>query len=181
MCCAMSDSRRVNEVRANCEPLNGDGLLHCLARQNNYKELAKVSPGPGVNCQNNRMETPLIVAAQASAIRTISSLTALGADVDAQDAQGNTALHYAVLNSSERAIDSLSYMYANRGVADSFFRGSLVGKNGKRVWKIGKNWEKFGKIWENLENWKNWKKGKNWKKWEKMGKIGKNYKNDETY
>ena len=97
----MSNSRRVNEVRANCEPLNGDGLLHRLARQNNYKELAKVSPGPGVNCQNNRIETPLIVAAQASTIRAISSLTALGADADAQDAQGNTALHYAVLNSSE--------------------------------------------------------------------------------
>jgi ankyrin repeat protein len=160
----MSDSRRVNEVHANCEPLNGDGLLHRLARQNNYKELAKVSPGPGVNCQNNRMETPLIVAAQASAIRTISSLTALGADVDAQDAQGNTALHYAVLNSSERAIDSLSCIYANRGVADSFFRGSLVGKNGKRVWKIWENLGKFGK------------NGKNWEKWEKMGKIGKNGK-----
>jgi hypothetical protein len=62
-------------------------------------------------------------------------------------------------------------VHANRGVADSFFRGSLVGKNEKRVWKIGKNLEKFGKIWE---NWKNWKKGKNLKKWEKMGKIEKN-------
>jgi hypothetical protein len=30
----------------------------------------------------------------------------------------------------------------NRGVRDSFSRGSLVGKNGKRVWKIGKNLEK---------------------------------------
>jgi ankyrin repeat protein len=85
----MSDSLRVNEVRTNCEPLNGDGVLHCWARQNNYKELAKVSPGPSVNCRNNRMETPLIVAAQASAIRAIASLTALGADADAQDATGN--------------------------------------------------------------------------------------------
>jgi ankyrin repeat protein len=121
----MSDSRRVNEVRANCEPLNGDGLLHRLVRQNNYKELAKVSPGPGVNCQNNRMETPLIVAAQASAIRIISSLTALGADVDAQDAQGNTALHYAVLNSSERAIDSLSYVYVNFNILNSVGRTAM--------------------------------------------------------
>ncbi|EFX63754.1 hypothetical protein DAPPUDRAFT_14305, partial [Daphnia pulex] len=48
--------------------------------------------------------TPLIVAAQASAIRAIASLTALGADADAQDATGNTALHYAVINSSERAM-----------------------------------------------------------------------------
>jgi hypothetical protein len=52
----MSDSRRVNEVRANCELLNGDGVLHRFAKQNNYKELEKVSPGPGVSCWNNRME-----------------------------------------------------------------------------------------------------------------------------
>ncbi|EFX80159.1 hypothetical protein DAPPUDRAFT_243900 [Daphnia pulex] len=58
--------------------------------------MANVSPGPGVNCRNNRMETPLIVAAQNSAIRAITSLTALGADVDAQDANGNTAMHYAI-------------------------------------------------------------------------------------
>ncbi len=69
----------------------------------------------------------------------------------------------------------------NQGVADSFFRGSLVGKNGKRVWKIWKNLEKFGKIWENWKKLgkfgkigKNWKKlEKNWKKWEKLGKIRK--------
>ncbi|EFX62587.1 hypothetical protein DAPPUDRAFT_336751 [Daphnia pulex] len=111
----MSDPRRVNEVRTKCEPLNGDGVLHRQnnsARQNNYKELAKVSPGTGVNCRNNRMETPLIVAAQASAIRAIASLTALGADADAQDATGNTALHYVVINSSERAIDSLEFQYS---------------------------------------------------------------------
>ncbi len=61
----------------------------------------------------------MIVAAQAGAICAISSLTTLGADVDAQDAQGNTALHYAVLNSSERAIDSLAYVYDNFNVPTS--------------------------------------------------------------
>jgi hypothetical protein len=61
--------------------------------------------------------------------------------------------------------------HSNQGVADSFFRGSLVGKNGKRVWKIGKNLEKFGKIWE---NWKKLEKiEKNWKKLEKMEKLEK--------
>ncbi|EFX78679.1 hypothetical protein DAPPUDRAFT_246013 [Daphnia pulex] len=51
------------------------------------------------------MDTPLIVTAQNSAIRAITSLTALDADVDAQEANGNTAMHYAVLNSSDREID----------------------------------------------------------------------------
>jgi ankyrin repeat protein len=71
------------------------------------------------------METPFIVAAQASAIRTISSLTALGADVDAQGALLNTALHYAELNSSERAIDSLSYVYANFNIPNSVGRTAM--------------------------------------------------------
>jgi ankyrin repeat protein len=71
------------------------------------------------------METPLIVAAQASAIRAIASLTALGADADAQDAQGNTALHYKVLNSSERAIDSLAYVYANFNIHNSVGRTAM--------------------------------------------------------
>jgi ankyrin repeat protein len=115
----MSDSRKVIEFRANFEPLNGDGVLHRFARQNSYKELAIVSPGSGVNCRNNRMEISLIVAAQASAISAISSLTTLVADVDAQDAQGNTGLHYAVLNSSEKAIYSLAYVYANFNIPNS--------------------------------------------------------------
>jgi ankyrin repeat protein len=123
----MSDPRRVNEARTNCEPLNEDGVLHRWARQNNYKELAKVSPGPNVNCRNNRMETPLIVAAQSSAIRAIASLSALGADPDAQDATGNTALHYAVINSSERAIDSLAYVYASFNIPNSTNRDAFAG------------------------------------------------------
>jgi ankyrin repeat protein len=109
----MSNSRKINDVRINCEPLNGDSVLHRFAKNNCYREFAKVSPGPGVNCRNNRMETPLIVAKQNSAIRAITSLTALGADVDAQDAHGNTTMHYVVLNSSDRAIDSLAHAYAN--------------------------------------------------------------------
>jgi ankyrin repeat protein len=109
----MGYSRKINDVRINCEPLNGDSVLHHFAKNNCYRELAKGSPGPGVNCRNNRMETPLIVAKQNSAIRAITSLTALGADVDAQDAHGNTTMHYVVLNSSDRAIDSLAHAYAN--------------------------------------------------------------------
>jgi ankyrin repeat protein len=65
------------------------------------------------------METPLILAAQASAICAIASLSALGSDPDAQDATGNTALHYAVINSSERAIDSLAYVYASFNIPNS--------------------------------------------------------------
>jgi ankyrin repeat protein len=71
------------------------------------------------------METPLIVAAQNSAIRAITSLTALGADVDAQDANGNTAMHYAVLNSSDRAIDSLAHAYANFNIPNAVGRTAM--------------------------------------------------------
>ena len=71
------------------------------------------------------METPLIVAAKNSAIRAITSLTALGADVDAQDANGNTAMHYAVLNSSDRAIDSLAHAYANFNIPNAVERTAM--------------------------------------------------------
>jgi ankyrin repeat protein len=91
---AMSDSRKINDVRINCEPLNGDSVLHRFAKNNCYREFAKVSP-------------------QNSAIRAITSLIALEADINAQDAHGNTAMHYVVLNSSDRAIDSLAHAYAN--------------------------------------------------------------------
>jgi ankyrin repeat protein len=121
----MSDSRKINDVRANCEPFNGDSVLHRIAKNNCYREMANVSPGPGVNCRNNRMETPLIVAAQNSAIRAITSLTALGADVDAQDANGNTAMHYAVINSSDRAIDSLAHAYANFNIPNAVGRTAM--------------------------------------------------------
>jgi ankyrin repeat protein len=121
----MGDSRKINDVRINCEPLNGDSVLHRVAKNNCFRELANVSPGPGVNCRNNRMETPLIVAAKNSAIRAITSLTALGADVDAQDANGNTAMHYAVLNSSDRAIDSLAHAYANFNIPNAVGRTAM--------------------------------------------------------
>jgi ankyrin repeat protein len=100
-------------------------VIHRFAKNNCYRELAKVSSKPGVNCRNNRMETSLIVAAQNSAIRAITYLTALGADVDAQDAHGNTAMHYAVLNSSDRAIDSLVHAYANFNIPNSVGRTAM--------------------------------------------------------
>jgi len=115
----MSEPRKPSVVPIPSEPLNGDSALHRSARINYLRDLDRVSPGTDVNCRNNRMETPLIVAAQNSAIRTISTLITLGADVNAQDATGNTALHYTVLNSSDRGVDSLARSCADFNIPNS--------------------------------------------------------------
>lgn len=76
----------------------------------------------------------------------------------------------------QRAGEYIESLVKKRGVRelrDSFSRGSLVGKNGQRVWKIGKNLGKFGEILKFGKVWKIWKISEN------LGKIRKIIKHTE--
>ncbi|EFX65327.1 hypothetical protein DAPPUDRAFT_16300, partial [Daphnia pulex] len=62
---------------------------------------------------------PLITAAQHSACRVVAKLVQLGAEVNERDYQGNTALHYAVLNASEKTVVILSMSGADVTIQNS--------------------------------------------------------------
>jgi ankyrin repeat protein len=102
-----------------CEPLNGDCLLHVFARRNDDKELLRLIEENSVDRLNNRRETPLIVAAQNSAVRVAKKLIASNANINAQDADGNTPLHHAVLSQSTRFIAILQAQKVNGNIVNN--------------------------------------------------------------
>jgi ankyrin repeat protein len=104
----MSASKRLLSKSVGSEPLNGDSFLHKYARANSATVIVENACKCDVNIKNNRLETPLITAAQHSACRVVAKLVQLGAKVNERDNQGNTALHYAVLNASEKTVVILS-------------------------------------------------------------------------
>jgi ankyrin repeat protein len=65
------------------------------------------------------VEKPLITAAQHSACRVVAKLVQLGAEVNERDYQGNTALHYTVLNASEKTVVILSMSGADVTIQNS--------------------------------------------------------------
>ncbi len=62
----------------------------------------------------------MIAAAQDSACCVVAKLVQLGAEVNERDNQGNTAIHYAVLNASEKTvvIPSMSGAQVNIQISD---------------------------------------------------------------
>ena len=95
------------------EPLTGDSALHRYARANRPTFMTQAIPNMDVDIRNNRSETPLIAAAQNGAVKAMKKLIELGAVVDHQDSQGNTAYHYAVMTSSEKTIFLLNNSFAD--------------------------------------------------------------------
>jgi ankyrin repeat protein len=94
----MSSSKRLFSKRVGSEPLNGDSVLHKYARSNSVTGIVENINKCDINIKNNRLETPLIAAAQDSACLVVAKRVQLGAKVNERDNQGNTAIHYAVLN-----------------------------------------------------------------------------------
>ena len=107
------------DTRSGTEPLNGDSVVHKYARTNSATGIDLVVQNGLVNATNNRQETPLIVAAQNSACRAVAKLVQLGAEINRQDKEGNTALHYAVLAESERTVEILSIASADFNIPNS--------------------------------------------------------------
>jgi ankyrin repeat protein len=81
------------------EPLAGDSVLHQVARENNTEKVTESLDSISVDLLNNRWESPLIAAVQNGAFNSMTTLLNRGARVSQQDRRGNTALHYAVINS----------------------------------------------------------------------------------
>ena len=72
-----------------------------------------------VNITTGRGETPLIVASQLGAARFASLIMMRGADLDAQDVRGYTALHYAVESTSLKMLRQLVECGANVNIRNS--------------------------------------------------------------
>ena len=66
------------------------------------------------------LETPLDLAAQKGFVGSIDMLVRAGAKVDATDAIGRTAVHYAAMGDHAAAIDALRRLGANISQVDRF-------------------------------------------------------------
>ncbi|XP_046640274.1 ankyrin repeat and death domain-containing protein 1B-like [Daphnia pulicaria] len=116
----MSDrSKLLTNRRCGTEPLNGESVFHNCARTNSANGIDNaVSAGPE-NVTINRQEKALIVAAQHTACREMAALFWLRAEINLQDKEGNTALHYAVWTVSEKADEILSTAAADFNILNS--------------------------------------------------------------
>jgi ankyrin repeat protein len=116
----MSDrSKLLTNRRCGTEPLNGESVFHNCARTNSANGIDNaVSTGPE-NVTINRQEKALIVAAQHTACRAMAELFRLGAEINLQEKEGNTALHYAVWTVSEKADEILSITAADFNILNS--------------------------------------------------------------
>ena len=94
----MASDQHVLRVLAS-KPLAGDSVLHQAARENNARKVTESLDSISVDLLNNRWESPLIAAVENGAFNSMTTLLNRGARVSQQDRRGNTALHYAVINS----------------------------------------------------------------------------------
>ena len=72
-----------------------------------------------VNIYTHRLETPLIIATQLGAARFASLIIMRGADLDAQDERGYSALHYAVESTSVKMLRQLVECGANVNIQNN--------------------------------------------------------------
>ena len=72
-----------------------------------------------VNIYTHRLETPLIIATQLGATRFASLIIMRGADLDAQDERGYSALHYAVESTSIKMLRQLVECGANVNIRNT--------------------------------------------------------------
>ena len=106
----VGDSRQVQNLIAKCDSTvrgaQGDTVLHHAARIfgrcNEHDVAWLIDHGGDLNARNEKGETPLIVAAQKSRVRLHAAMELMrrGADIDAVDAMGCAAIHYACQQAS---------------------------------------------------------------------------------
>ena len=105
------DQLLINGDKANLDVIlpNGETLLTQILRSGNVTIARRlIEGGASINKKNRRGETPLMLAALKGQIDFIkNTLFPMKVDADAQDNNGDTALHFAILNSQEVVANSL--------------------------------------------------------------------------
>lgn len=105
------DQLLINGDRANLDVVlpNGETLLTQTLRAGNTTIARRlVEGGANINKKNRRGETPLMMSALKGLVDFMkTTLFPMKADLDAQDNNGDTALHFAILNSQEVAANLL--------------------------------------------------------------------------
>ena len=105
------DQLLINGGKANLDVVlpNGETLLTQTLRSGNATIARRlVEGGANINKKNRRGETPLMMSALKGLVDFMkTTLFPMKADLDAQDNNGDTALHFAILNSQEVAANLL--------------------------------------------------------------------------
>ena len=105
------DQLLINGDKANLDVIlpTGDTLLTQVLRTGNLTIARRlVEGGANINKKNRRGETPLMMASMKGLVDFMkTTLFPMKVDVDAQDNNGDTALHFAILNGQEVAANLL--------------------------------------------------------------------------
>ncbi|ORX61170.1 ankyrin [Piromyces finnis] len=105
-----------NKVNAFDEDDNGNDMIMytiCNTNVDYFKKLSEYLNGSMINKCNYSRESYLIMATKVNNEKIIDILLDKGIDVDHQESQGNTALHYAALQDNMATIEKLIKYGAN--------------------------------------------------------------------
>ncbi|MFY7993338.1 MAG: ankyrin repeat domain-containing protein [Bacteriovoracaceae bacterium] len=124
------DQLLINGDKANLDVIlpNGETLLTQILRSGNVTIARRlIEGGASINKKNRRGETPLMMAALKGYVDFMkNTLFPMRVDADAQDNNGDTALHFAILNSQEVAANSLIDYGAEVRITNSSKKNSEV-------------------------------------------------------
>ncbi len=124
------DQLLINGDKANLDVIlpNGETLLTQILRAGNVTIARRlIEGGASINRKNRRGETPLMMAALKGHVDFMkNTLFPMKVDADAQDNNGDTALHFAILNNQEVAANNLIDYGAEVRITNSAKKNSEV-------------------------------------------------------
>lgn len=124
------DQLLINGDKANLDVIlpNGETLLTQILRSGNVTIARRlIEGGASINRKNRRGETPLMMAALKGHVDFMkNTLFPMKVDADAQDNNGDTALHFAILNNQEVAANNLIDYGAEVRITNSAKKNSEV-------------------------------------------------------
>ena len=124
------DQLLINGDKANLDVIlpNGETLLTQILRAGNVTIARRlIEGGASINRKNRRGETPLMMAALKGHVDFMkNTLFPMKVDADAQDNNGDTALHFVILNNQEVAANNLIDYGAEVRITNSAKKNSEV-------------------------------------------------------
>ncbi|EGD81155.1 hypothetical protein PTSG_11195 [Salpingoeca rosetta] len=111
------ESRLRSTIRRKRKPA-GDGASNATTlvldkNDDGSLQVKPCAPGVRIDLRDDTGSTPLILAALGGNVEAASCLIAYGANVDAQDTDGNTALHMAAWQEREHSVDVMELLLKN--------------------------------------------------------------------